>query len=477
MKQIAIFSFLLFFSLACSKGKLNIESRPSQAKVYIDGVYKGNTPLELTLPTGEHEVHLKKDGQGYLEKMILSADATQMIRTGLGNREAPIHLLWDKTFGGSNSDYAVSIVELKDGNLAIAGYTDSYGNGNVDAWVLKLNGEGEKIWDKTFGGESERGLAFSIVELKDGNLAIAGLTYSYGNGNGDAWVLKLNGEGEKIWDKTFGGSNSDYANSIVELKDGNLAIAGHTESYGNGKKDVWVLKLNGEGEKVWDKTFGGSKEDKANSIVELKDGNLAIAGFTYSYGNGKNDVYGNGKRDVWVLKLNGEGEKVWDKTFGGSEGDGANSIVELKDGNLAIAGWTESYGNGKNDVWVLKLNGEGEKVWDKTFGGSKWDGAFSIVELKDGNLAIAGWTGSYGNGKNDVWILKFDSEGEKVWDKTFGGSKRDIAFSIVELKDGNLAIAGYTESYGNGNADVWVFRMKIEEKKDAIYASSSFKKN
>ncbi len=365
-------------------------------------------------------------------------------------KEPPFEMIntWDKTFGGSGSDYAKSIVQTSDGGLAVAGNTQQVA-GSWDFWVLKLDASGAMVWGKTFGGINIDA-ASSIVQTSDGGFTLAGDTWSKG-GWSDFRVVKLDALGTVVWDKTFGGSRDDRARSIVQTSDGGLAVAGYTSSKGAGWSDFWVLKLDALGTVVWDKTFGGSRDDRAHSIVQMSDGGLAIAGETWSKGAGWSDF--------WVLRLDALGTVVWDKTFGGSKLDVAHSIVQTSDGGLAVAGYTRSKGAGRSDFWVLKLDASGTMVWDKIFGGRDWDVAKSIVQTSDGGLAVAGYTSSKGAGSYDFWVLKLSALGDKTWDKTFGGSSFDEAYSIVQMSEGGLAVAGVTTSKGAGSYDFWVLKL------------------
>ncbi len=305
-------------------------------------------------------------------------------------------------------------------------------------------------WNRSFGG-SAVDRAYSLIQTTDGGYAVAGYTESYGAGEEDFWLIKLDRQGNKLWDKTFGGSAIDEAYSLIQTTDGGYAVAGPTESYGAGEADFWLIKLDHQGNKLWDKTFGGSKYDKAYSLIQTTDGGYAVAGPTKSYGAGE--------EDFWVIKLDSKGNEVWDKTFGGSKYDKAYSLIQTTDGGYAVAGYTESYGAGSLDFWLIKLDRQGNKVWDKTFGGSKYDEAYSLIQTTDGGYAVAGFTESYGAGNYDFWVIKLDSRGNKVWDKTFGGSKYEWAFSLIQTTDGGYAVAGYTESSGARNHDFWVIKL------------------
>jgi uncharacterized delta-60 repeat protein len=410
-------------------------------------------------------------------------------------------LTFNKTYGGSDDDYANSIQQTSDGGYIIVGSTRSSdgdisdgNNGNSDFWILKLNSDGTKVWDKTYGG-SANDRAISIQQTSDGGYLVAGYTNSSdgditdgNNGSDDFWILKLNSDGTKVWDKTYGGSANDQAYSIQLTSDGGFIVAGYTNSSddditdgNNGYSDFWILKLNSDGTKVWDKTYGGSGSDRALSIQLTSDGGFIIAGSTGAPGGDVTEAFGGG--DFWILKLNSAGIKEWDKTYGGSLIDIANSIQLTSDGGYLVAGYTYSSdgnstdgNNGKNDIWILKLNSDGTKVWDKTYGGSDDDFANSIQLTSDGGYLVAGYTSSSNwymtggnNGAYDFWILILNNDGTKDWDKPdklYGGSSFDVANSMQLTSDGGFIIAGYTTSSdgditdgNNGMNDIWILKL------------------
>jgi len=348
-------------------------------------------------------------------------------------------LTWNRSFGGSAVDRAYSLIQTTDGGYAVAGFTKSYGAGGADFWLIKLDRQGNKVWDKTFGG-SAVDEAYSLIQTTDGGYAVAGRTVSYGAGNYDFWVIKLDSRGNKLWDKTFGGSKYEWAYSLIQTTDGGYAVAGYTESYGAGNHDFWVIKLDSRGNKLWDKTFGGSKSDEAEALIQTTDGGYAVAGVTdYCYAEVEvtNVAVYVRYGDFWVIKLDSRGNKVWDRTFGGSRYDKAYSLIQTTDGGYAVAGVTKSYGAGGEDFWVIKLDSRGNKLWDKTFGGSKFDKAYSLIQTTDGGYAVAGVTYSYpGAGDDDFWVIKLDSKGNEVWNKTFGGGKYDKVNSLIQTNDG-----------------------------------------
>jgi predicted secreted protein len=310
-------------------------------------------------------------------------------------------LTWDRTYGGSGDDAARSLIQTIDGGYAVAGGTLSKGSGEADFWVIKLDEQGKEVWDRTYGGGGYD-WATSLIQTTDGCYAVTGFTYSKGAGGQDFWVIKLDEQGKEVWDRTYGGSGDDWATSLIQTTDGGYAVAGLTFSKGAGGKDLWVIKLDEQGKEVWDRTYGGSGDDWATSLIQTTDGGYAVAGLTFSKGAGG--------KDLWVIKLDEQGKEVWDKTYGGGGKDGATSLIQTTDGGYAVAGGTFSKGAGGKDLWVIKLDEQGKEVWDKTYGGGGKDGANSLIQTTDGGYAVAGFTESKGSGGADFWVIKLDEK-------------------------------------------------------------------
>jgi len=360
--------------------------------------------------------------------------------------------VWNKTFGDTNDDVGESVQQTTDGGYIIAGYTASYGAGSFDVWLIKTDSSGNEIWDKTFGGiSSDEGR--SVQQTTDGGYIIAGWTYSYGAGGADVWLIKTDSSGNEVWNKTFGGTDTDNdrAYSVQQTTDGGYIIAGWTGSY--FFFHVWLIKTDSSGNEVWNKTFSGGNGDNAYSVQQTTDGGYIIAGWGVSY-----------DCDVWLIKTDSSGNEIWDKTFGGTtRSDVAYSVQQTTDGGYIIAGYTASYGAGSYDFWLIKADSSGNEVWNKTFGGGDFDGGYSVQQTTDGGYIIAGLTISYGADSADVWLIKTDSSGNEVWNKTFGGtSSNDLGYSVQQTTDGGYIIAGYTDSYGAGSDDVWLIKLRGE---------------
>jgi len=377
-------------------------------------------------------------------------------------------ITWDKTFGGSNEDMGFSIIQTENGGYAVAGYTilarekrkDTWRaklgyielteDKRQDFWKIKLDKNGNMEWDEAFGEEGTD-VARSIIQTEDGGYAVVGSIWTKYASKQDFWLIKLGENGNKEWDKTFDEDENDIAYSLIQTEDRGYAIAGSAGLRVWGETNCWVIKLDAKGNIEWDSNFGGTGWDEIYSIIQTKDGSFITTGCVWSKGAGRGDVR--------VAKLNKRGNLVWDKTFGGSENDETHSIIQTDDGGCAIAGFTASEDTGDRNVWVIKLDKEGNQIWDKTIGGASEDWANSIVQTEDEGYMVAGWTKSIGAGKTDVWIVKLDKRGNLVWDKTFGGSENDEAHSIIQTDDGGYAVAGWTKSKGAGNSDVWVIKL------------------
>jgi hypothetical protein len=305
----------------------------------------------------------------------------------------------------------------------------------------------------------------------------------HGGTEADAWIVKLSSSGAIQWQKVLGGSTGcDFANAILSTPDGGYVIVGHTDSHDGdvtstaGERDVWIIKLSSSGAVLWQKTIGGSESDYAYSIQATPDGGYITAGYTYS-NNG--DVSGNhGDADAWIVKLSSTGAIEWQKALGGSGEEIARSVLPTPDGGYIVGACTKSNsgdvsGNhGDADAWVVKLSSSGAIQWQKALGGTNEDIARSIQLTADGGYIVAGSTMSNngdvsGNhGGLDAWLIKLSNNGTIQWQKTLGGTANDFVNSIQQTNDGSYVIAGQATSNNgdvsgsHGDADAWVIKLK-----------------
>jgi hypothetical protein len=379
---------------------------------------------------------------------------------------------WNRTYGGSSDDVGTYGQQTKDGGYIITGYTSSYGadapfswlikvQHRGDLWLIKTDAEGQKEWDRTYGGLG-KDLGFFVQQTKDeGYIIVGGKKSFWIIGSYDLWIIKTDAKGNVLWDRTFGGSGEDLGFSVQQTNDDGYIIAGYT-SFTNGKK-AWIIKIDSQGNKQLDMATGRA-DSEAASIGLTKDGGYIIAGYTPSSGSGK--------EDVWLIKTNSKLHWDWLKTFGGPSRDLGLSVQETEDGGYIIAGLTESFGAGKRDVWLIKTDSKGDREWDRTFGGSNFDSGASVQQTRDGGYIVTGYNtttidnvGSYSRLFNSdnigrVWLIKTDSEGIELWNETFGGTRNDWGNSVQETRDGGYIITGVTESYGAGKEDVWLIKVR-----------------
>jgi hypothetical protein len=361
-----------------------------------------------------------------------------------------LHAQWAVTFGWTGMENALCVQQTSDGGYILGGYTSSYGAGSYDFWIVKLDADFQYEWEVVYGGTLSD-VATSIQETSDGGYIVAGETVSFGPANGNMWIMKLDSTGNRVWQRYYGGVNNDVATSIQETSDGGFIVGGHTNSFGAGDYDVWVLKLFSDGTEDWHHTSGGTGREYCRSVRQTSDGGYIMAGSTSSSGAGGDDA--------WVVKFTPSGTIDWQMTYGGVNADEGWDIQETSEGVYVLVGDTMSFGAGGYDIWALKLDSAGVLIWQWTFGGVGDDRARSVVETSDDGYVVAGFTNSYGAGVDDTWIIKLDITGALLWQITHGGSSGEVIECIQETSEGGFIASGYTGSHGAGGADVLLLKL------------------
>ncbi len=444
-----IMFFTIFLGFSLDTGKRTITSLQTLANI---NSFKWNKTWGGSSHEDVSEIALDSSGNIFITGTIGIYEGEGEDNVFLLKFDSDGNLLWSRTWGQSDYDYSYGIAIDSTGNAYITGKTHTFSGYYSDVFILKYSSMGNLLWKRIWGGSDDE-WAPNIALDASGNVYISGSTESYGTGSPNAFILKLDSSGKILWYKTWGGSERDLGIGIVLDDLGNAFIMGQTLSYGAGSDDIFLLKYNSAGNLLWNNTWGGVSHEYTYGIALDASGNTCITGVTWSFGAGHSSVF--------VLKYDSSGNLLWDITWGGSSGETGREIAVDNSGNQYITGETSSYGAGYSDAFLLKYDSFGNLLWDKTWGGSDNDYGRGIALDASGNTYITGVTRSYGAGSSDVFFLKYNSSGNMLWTKTWGGSADDSVRGIALDSSGNTFITGNTGNSGE-ESDVDVFLLKHE---------------
>ena len=344
---------------------------------------------------------------------------------------------FQKTYGGPQEEEGYAVVQTDDGGFIIAASTRSFGAGNYDFYIIRTNQDGDTLWTKTFGG-SGYDEAQDIIKTDDAHYLIAGYSTSFGVGEGDIYLIKIDINGDTSWTKTIGTTENDHIKKIKKAADGGFIICGDIETYGQYK--YYIIKTNSYGDTLWTKAYDYGT---AYSIDQTTDGGYIVIVLPYSTTQSRYDFQ--------LVKTNEVGEVTWIKYFGGPDVEVGYAVEQTTDGGYILAGRTDSYGNGGSDFYLLKTNSTGDSLWAKTYGGESTERAFTACQTSDGGYIIGGYTSSFNVEYFDFYIVKTDENGDTLWTRTYGGNWQEEIYDIEETMDGGYAAVGYTYSFGAGN--------------------------
>jgi len=341
---------------------------------------------------------------------------------------------------------ASSLVATEEGGFVVAGRTSSKGAGDKDFWVVRTDGEGNVLWDKTYGTATEE-QAWDIATVATGGYVVVGGARETGASPYHVWMVRIDEQGETMWTQSFGEPQWAWASAVVALEDGGFAFAGYIGEL-SGDFDMWLVRTTPGGDILWEKTFDISLDDRGESIAVLPDGFL-IAGSTTSMST---------LRDGWLVRTDEEGNQLWHQVYGSPQSETFKDVAVAPDGSIGLVGMTAQTGTWAH--WAVKADAQGSLLWDKTSGdGAPFNWAEAVVPMDDGGFTVGGKTNATGEGNIDSWLLRLDSAGNPLWDLTVGGLGDDDTFDLVRLGDGGLAFAGMA---GENGGDFWLVRTMPE---------------
>ncbi|NPA33757.1 MAG: hypothetical protein GXO48_02380 [Chlorobi bacterium] len=351
--------------------------------------------------------------------------------------------------GTSALDRGFDAIDLASGGILAIGYTEGVGSGLRDGYFAKINSDGTFGWGKSFGGGNHEEL-YDIV-LWGSHYALLGYTRSYGAGSADALVLIIDDAGTILGSYTYGGSGSEQAKAGIVTPSGNLVATGFSYSYSSGGADMYVFKIDNTGSLLWGVGIGGSSDERGRGIINVGDTGYVAIGYTNSAGAGGYDFY--------IVSLDVNGNVKWTRAIGGPSNDFGQDIISIGDTLLIAVGYTSSFGNGGEDVYVVALDERGNLRWSEAIGGSGNERAWSISATADGNIVIVGQTNSFGAGGVDGYVIKMDLYGNIMWTRTVGGTGNDYFRSGKESSSGELVLAGWTSSFSLGGDDIFIVKL------------------
>jgi len=370
--------------------------------------------------------------------------------------------------------------------------------GGKDYWLVKVDPSGNKVWDRTFGG-SEEDLCYGATEVSGGGYLVYGTSLSpadgdrsaQNKGNQDFWIVRIDANGNKLWDKAYGGNGHDNCYDVIQTDDGGYLLGGRSNSSaggdvgeaGRGEVDYWIVKIDANGNKLWDKRYGGGGWDGFWRILSIPGGGYLLGGSSTSNASGEKSENKQGRSDYWVVRIDANGSKLWDKTYGGTGDDWISGMTLTNDAGFLLTAYSDSNASGDKsegsentlNYWMVRIDANGSKLWDKTLISQSGSHSKDLIATDDGNYIVLGlaWASGEGGdrshptyGKADFWAVKIDDEGNKLWDKNFGGSGGDFGQSVIPTDDEGYLFTGHAwtgisfdkSEACRGNYDYWVVK-------------------
>jgi len=365
-------------------------------------------------------------------------------------------ITFQTSYGVSTNDRAYSVQQCFDKGYIITGSTNNNGAGGADLFLIKTDVYGDTVWTKTYGGPANE-VGYDVQQTTDSGYIITGLTLSYDTVPSifpDGFLIKTDVNGDTLWTTLFTGVEQEEGRAVQQCEDGGYIVCGVENTFGPGQMEIFLAKYNSIGQIQWGKEYGGTNAvaDWGNSVQQTTDGGYIIAGMATSYGSGIASVY--------LIKTDTIGDTLWTRTFGGTGIDFGECVQQCTDGGYIVCGYTESFGAGNKDAYLIKTDSNGDTLWTKTYGGTGEEYAYAVQQTTDGGYIISGYTTSFGNGFSfDAYLIKTDASGDTLWTRRYGDSTiADGAQAMQQCADGGYIIAGTTALALFGASDIYLIK-------------------
>ena len=365
--------------------------------------------------------------------------------------------LWCSRYGGYFNDNVQAATRLNNGDFLLLGSTFSYGSGDYDVYLVRVDSAGKEVWSRTYGGTGAD-YGYDITPTSDNGFVIVGSTCSFGSGKHDFYLLKIDNNGAVVWSKTYGGPQDDDGASVRLTADGGFIICGTTSSFGSGT-DLYLIKTDSLGDSSWTKTYGGSAGESGSAVRVLSDGGYVMVGSTGSYGSGYSSIY--------LIRTNSTGDTLWTTTYGGNRADFGYGIEITGDRGYIVVGATAPSGESFYDAYLVKADSLGRLEWNTTYGGLNEDRGYSVAPTSDGGYIMAGTTEVDGSRKIDIYMVKTDGGGDIEWDSTYGGAESDYGRMVLLDPNDDYLVVGQTFSTTDRGSDGCLLKVRGPAKTDA----------
>ena len=352
---------------------------------------------------------------------------------------------FNRTYGGSDVDLGQTVCQTIDGGYIFSGRTSSFGHGQEDAYIVKTNAFGDTLWTKALGGPLND-YGYTIKPSGDaGGYLVSGHSDSYGPCDCQGLFFKTDSMGNLLWLNTYGGMKDEITSSFDYTNDGGYVLIGFTCSYGDTLGDIYIVRTNSVGDTIWTKHYGGNDAERGYNVYQVADGGFVFSGYTNSFGAGGEDFY--------LCKIDGDGNLLWQKTFGGVNDEVPWCMQQTDDAGFILAGFTKSFGAGLDDGWVVKVDSLGNEQWSHTYGDICSDNLYHIDFANDNGYIMSGNRRDLGS-QEDWYFVKIDSLGSQQWWQTYGDLADQVSGSIIQCSDSGYVIVGRSNSSGNYDAEL-----------------------